>query len=268
MDASTEDGSGSSSDDGRGQSEGSADELLAAVIGARSLFLMRRHRRNAAQRARRWRFVGSEAGRRPNRPRDFDQGMRGIMRDYFGVDGQPPVYGEDTFERRFRVPRSVFMRIYEAIRDRPFWRQSINATGRPQAHALQKLVAAFRVLAYGESYDRADEYVRLSKSTMKVATKKLIDFIVEEWEPIYLRPPNDEEVKRMLEHNAARVMSGCIGSLDCSHWEWAACPKGLAGQYQNRKKRRSVVMETVFNEDLYLWHFFIGAPGSLNDLNV
>ena len=189
MDASTDDGSGSSSDDGRGQSEGSADELLAAVIGARSLFLMRRHRRNAAQRARRRRFVGSVAGRRPNRPRDFDQGMRGIMRDYFGVDGQPPVYGERTFERRFRVPRSVFMRIYEAIRDRPFWRQSINATGRPQAHALQKLVAAFCVAAYGGSYNRADEYVRLSNFTTDVATKKLIEFIAEEGEPVYRRPP-------------------------------------------------------------------------------
>jgi len=124
MDASKDDGSGSSSDDGRGQSEGSADELLAAVIGARYLFLMRRHRRNAAQRARRRRVVGSVAGRRADRPRDFDQGMRGIMRDYFGVDEQPPVYGEETFERRFRVPRSVFMRLFEAIWDRPFWRRA------------------------------------------------------------------------------------------------------------------------------------------------
>jgi len=72
----------------------------------------------------------------------------------------------------------------------------------------------------------------------------------------------------MLERNAARSMPGCIGSLDCSHWEWAACPKGLAGQYQNRKKWRSIVMEMVCDEDLYIWHFFIGAPGSLNDLNM
>jgi len=47
-----------------------------------------------------------------------------------------------------------------------------------------------------------------------VATKKLIEFIVEEWEPVYLRPPNDEEVERMLERNAARGMPVCIGSID------------------------------------------------------
>jgi len=194
MDASTDDGSGSSSDDGRGQSEGSADELLAAVIGARFLFLTRRHRRNAAQRARRRRFAGSVAGRRANRPRDFHQGMRGIMRDYFGVDEQPRVYGEEKFERRFRVPRSVFMSVYEAICDRPCGRQSINATGRPRAHVLQQLVAAFCIAAYGGSYNRADEYVRLSNFTTDVATKKLIEFIAEKGEPVYRRPPIEGEI--------------------------------------------------------------------------
>jgi len=142
MHASTDDGSGLSSDDGRGQSEGSADELLAAVIGAQSLFLMRRHRRNAARRARTRRFLGSVAGRRANQPRAFDQGICGIMRDCFGENAQPPVYGEESLERPFRVLRSVFMRSYEAIRDGPFWRQSINATERPRARVLQKLVAA------------------------------------------------------------------------------------------------------------------------------
>jgi len=194
MDASTDDGSGSSSDDGRGQSEGSADELLSAVIGARSLFLMRLHHRNAAQGARRRRFVGSVAGRRANRPRDFDQGMRGIMRDYFGVDEQTPEYGEETFKRRFRVPRSVFMRVYKAICDRPCGRLSINATGRPRAHVLQRLVAAFCVAAYGGSYNRADEYFRLSNFTTDVATKKLIEFIAEEEEPVYRQPPIEGEI--------------------------------------------------------------------------
>jgi len=143
MDASTDGGSGSSSDDGREQSEGSVDKLVAAVLGARSLFLMRRHRKNAAQRARSRRFVGSVAGRRANRPRDFDQGMRGIMRDFSGVDGRPPVYGEETFERRFRVPRSLFMSVYEAICNGPCGRQSINATGRPRAHVLHEAGGRF-----------------------------------------------------------------------------------------------------------------------------
>lgn len=195
-------------------------------------------------------------------------GLYCILRDYFGVNGEPPIYDEDDFERRFRVPRSVFVRIYRAVRDRPGFRQAVHATGRPQAHPLEKVVAAFRVLAYGEAADRADEYVRLARSTVDVATRKLVEFIVSEYEPLYLRPPNDEELTTILRRNAERGLPGCMGSLDCSHWEWRACPKGLAGIYQNRKQRRTIIMETVCDEDLYIWHLFVGAPGSFNDLNV
>jgi len=45
---------------------------------------------------------------------------------------------------------------------------------------LQKLVAVFCVVAYRGSYDRVDEYARLSNCTTDMATKKLIENIVEE----------------------------------------------------------------------------------------
>jgi len=32
--------------------------------------------------------------------------------------------------------------------------------------------------------------------------------------------------------------------------------------------RRSIVMETVADEALYLWHFYVGLPGAMSDLNV
>lgn len=178
------------------------------------------------------------------------------------------MYSEADFERRFRLPRAVFECIYSDIKDEPFWARRINATGRPQAYPLQKLVAAFRVLAYGESYDRSDEYVRLSRSTVAVATTKLVDFIVHKYAPMYLRAPNDDELAHILHRNAQRGMPGCMGSIDCSHWPWRQCPRGQAGQYQDYKGRRSVTMEVVCDEDLYIWHFFIGCAGSNNDLNV
>lgn len=207
-------------------------------------------------------------GRQPNRDRDSSAGLRAILRDYFGADGAPPLYGEEAFERRFRVTRPIFLRIYNDIRDLPFWRQRVNATGRPQAHPLQKLVAAFRVLAYGESYDRTDKYVRLSRSTVAEATSRLVAFLVARYAGQYLRPPSPAELQHILARNAARGFPGCMGSIDCSHWQWAACPKALAGQYQDRKGRRTVVIETVCDEDLYIWHFFIELPGSHNDLGV
>jgi len=42
----------------------------------------------------------------------------------------------------------------------------------------------------------------------------------------------------------------------------------MAGAYQSRKGSRGVVFEAVCDEDLWIWHLFVGAPGSLNDINV
>lgn len=156
------------------------------------------------------------------------------------------------------------MRIYRGIKDRPWWRQSVNATGHLQSHPLQKLVSAFRVLAYGEATDRSDEYVRLFSSTVEIAVKKLVEYLVSEYGPVYLRHPNDAELDTIMKRNAERGMPGCIGSLDCSQWEWKNCPKGRAGINQNRKYKRSVVIETVGDEDVYIWHLFVVCPGSMN----
>lgn len=93
--------------------------------------------------------------------------MDSILRDYFGVEKHPPVCDEVDFERRFRLPCTVLKRIVEDIKHESWWGHRTNATGRRKAHPLQKLVAAFRVLAYVESMDRADEYVRFSRTTAK-----------------------------------------------------------------------------------------------------
>jgi len=169
------------------------------------------------------------------------------------------------------LPRAV-QRVSSGLQRREgptvFFAQRTNATGRLQAHPLQKVVAAFRVIAYGEAPDRTDEYVRLSASTIAMLVRELMRFIVDEFGPSYLRSPTREELQRILTRNAERAMPGCIGSLDCSHCERPNCPKAFAGMYQNRHGKRSVVRETVCDEDLWIWHLFVGCPGSHNDLNV
>jgi len=42
----------------------------------------------------------------------------------------------------------------------------------------------------------------------------------------------------------------------------------MAGAYQSRKGKRGIVVEAVCDKDLWVWHLFVGAPGSLNDIDV
>jgi len=245
------------------------DELqMAVVLDARATLSVRRALLSVRAGRLRKRIEGSRPGRRLNRPLDFNLGAHAILRDYFGVDGAPPVYGEDPFQERFRLPRPVFNRQFRAICNEPIWRRTVNATGRPQAHAIQKVAAALRVLGYGEPFDRADDYCRLSRSTIDMYTRRLTHFIIDKWKPTYLRRPNAEELEHILTRNAARGMPGCMGSIDCTHWTWAKCPKALAGQYKDRNGKISVVIETVCDEDLYIWHSFVGCPGTYNDKSV
>lgn len=239
--------------DGRTDNDVQDDIELAAILAVRRAAARRRRLASAgaAGRRRRAKYQGSVLGRRPNKRRDFESGYKNITRDHFGVDDAPPVYDEADFERRFRVPKAIFLRVYEAVRDQPSFRQSVNATGRMQAHPMQKVVAAFRVMAYGEAYDRADEYVRLSRSTISAATKKLMSFIVRRFLPQYLRQPTVAEVTAIMERNAERGLPGCIGSIDCSHSQWTARPKGFQGMYQSGDKgKRSTLLEAACDEDL------------------
>lgn len=87
------------------------------------------------------------------------------------------IYDESDFETRFREPRSVFRRVYLSLKDVPLFQQRVCGTERLQTHPLQLIVAAIRVLAYGEAADRTDEYVRLSCSTVAQATKMTLEFI-------------------------------------------------------------------------------------------
>jgi len=246
------------------------DLTTATVISAHVATVLHwlRQRRAARSAVQRPRYRGSVPGRAANCRRDFALGLHCILKDYFGVDGEPPVFGSRLFERRFRVPRAVFLRIYNDLKDRPFWKQRINATGKPQSHPMQKLVGAFRVLAYGECPDRGDEYVCLSQATIEVATKTLVEYLVDDLGSSYLRPPSDREVEGILARNSARGLPGCLGSLDCSHWKWTGCPKGRTGTYQDRNGDRTIVIEAVCDEDLWIYHMFVGAPGSLNNINV
>ena len=115
------------------EDKGANDDVTTSVVVAAhaATSLEARRRALAAAQIHRPRYRGSVPGRIPHRPRNFALGLHCILREYFGVDGLATVFGREQFDRRFRVPMSVFLCIYRAIKDRPFWMQRVDATGQP-----------------------------------------------------------------------------------------------------------------------------------------
>ena len=70
----------------------------------------------------------------------------------------------------------MFVRIMNAVEDHDdYFVQKRNAAGTLGLSCLQKVVAAFRMIAYGVAADATDDYVRIDEST---ALKCLRRFII------------------------------------------------------------------------------------------
>lgn len=210
-------------------------------------------------------FGGSRPGKRPNINRFAEEGARRLYEDYFAEE---PVYTDKQFQRRFRMRRSLFLRIAKAMERNEFFVQKPDATGKLGLTNLQKCTAALRQLAYGSPSDAIDEYVRIGESTARKCLLEFCRTVNETFGEEYMRAPTQHDIQRLLRIGEQRGFPGMLGSLDCTHWQWKNCPMAWAGQYKGKEKKPSIILEVVASYDLWIWHAFFGMPGSNNDINV
>lgn len=198
--------------------------------------------------------------------RDREGSAQRLFNDYFSEN---PTYNEELFRRRFRMSRSLFLRIVEAVKNHDgYFEQRSDAVGRLGLSTLQKVTAAFRVLAYAMPADAVDEYINIGESTTLECVKRFCRAIVQIFSDHYLRPPNNNDVERLLYIGRKRGFPGMLGSLDCMHWKWKNCPTAWAGQYAGRSGKPTIILEIIADYDLWIWHAYFGMPGSNNDINV
>ncbi|XP_056866663.1 uncharacterized protein LOC130512572 [Raphanus sativus] len=198
--------------------------------------------------------------------RHREQGHEDLWNDYFSEN---PTYPPEMFRRRFRMTKPLFLSIVDRLSNEvPYFRQRQNAHGRYGLSALQKCTAAIRMLAYGQSGDTYDEYLRLGESTALLCLEKFNEAIIQLFGDEYLRKPTPADLQRLLDIGEVRGFPGMIGSIDCMHWEWKNCPRSWRGQYTRGHGKPTIVLEAVASQDLWIWHAFFGLPGTLNDINV
>ncbi|XP_019157576.1 PREDICTED: uncharacterized protein LOC109154175 [Ipomoea nil] len=71
--------------------------------------------------------------------------------------------------------------------------------GRLGLSTLQKVTAAFRILAYGVAEDATDEYIQIRESIAIESLKRFCRAVVEVFGQRYLRAPDANDVARLLE---------------------------------------------------------------------
>ncbi|XP_062557538.1 uncharacterized protein LOC134222402 [Armigeres subalbatus] len=170
------------------------------------------------------------------------------------------MYPDHLFERRFRMPKEMFLRVLDDLTTRnAYFRLKCNAAGKPGLSGMQKCAAAVRQLAYGTASDATDDYIQIGESTANQALKEFCRTVVEVYGEHYLRAPDQQDKAKLAQENAERGFPGMLGSIDCMHWEWKNCPVALKGQYQGKDGKPTVVLEAVSS---------YSSAGSCNDINI
>ena len=165
--------------------------------------------------------------------------------------------------------KNLFLHIVHRLSiEIPYFRPSEDATGRGSLSPLQKSTAAIRQLAYGGAADMVDEYIRLAATTARKCLHNFTAGIISLFGDEYLRHPTPEDMQRLLYENEERGFPEMIGSIDCMHWEWKNCLTAWKGMYSCGTGKPTIVLEAVASYDLWIWHAFFGAPGTMNDLNI
>ncbi|KAF7152257.1 hypothetical protein RHSIM_Rhsim01G0115100 [Rhododendron simsii] len=225
----------------------------------------------AAMEAQRLEAESSSSRRSSTQPRNFIRrdhlgGHRRLFLDYFN---DPPVFPPKIFRRRFRMNRSLFLRIVsEVVAHEPYFVQKRNSAGVLGLSSLVKITAAIRLLAYGIAADAIDEYLRIGESTALKCLRKFAKAIIAIFSDEYLRSPNNNDIARLLAIGESRGFPGMLGSIDCMHWTWKNCPTAWKGMYTGHAHEPTIILEAVASSDLWIWHAFFGLPGSNNDINV
>jgi Plant transposon protein len=207
--------------------------------------------------------------RSPNKERDFAFAFEKLTKDYFS--GPDSVYDEVDFTRRFRVSRAIFNRIHGKLFGKDPFIQKQDFLGNLGIHPLVKLVACFRYIAYGDAFDREDENLRLSQTSLKMLVPSFCKLIIQEFGAEYLnRTPTESEKSAINKVMTARGFPGCLGSWDCKHFVWKNCPMRLAGQHKGHAEggKKTLILEALADHRRYLWQVNFGEPGCLNDINI
>jgi hypothetical protein len=72
------------------------------------------------------------------------------------------------FRRRFRMSKRLFLRISGDLENAfPYFQQKPDARGNMGFTSIQKCTSALRILAYGNSTDINDEYLKMAEKTSR-----------------------------------------------------------------------------------------------------
>ena len=192
-----------------------------------------------------------------------------VMDDYFNPQ---PIFDDYQFERFFRITPSLAEYILRRLANNDeFWTLRYDCTKRMSNAPEVKLLAALKMVCYGESFSAWQDYFQMGESTARLCLMNLMRGLLNDVEITakFIRKMSPADARRVEEmHFRESGLRGMLGFLDVMLVPWGQCPSAEHGQYKGRSKQPSIALEAACDRNLWIWHYYFGEPGGLNDINV
>ena len=151
------------------------------------------------------------------------------------------------------MSRPLFLRIVNEVEQYdPYFIQRTDVVGVLGLSSLQKIIAAYRILAYGTPTDSVDEYIKIGESTTIESLRRFVKAVIAMFGDHYLRSPNNIDIARLLQMGEQRGFLGMLGSIDCMNWKWKNCPTVWQGMYTGHCHEPTIILDVVASQDLWI----------------
>ena len=177
--------------------------------------------------------------------------------------------GGILFRRRFRVPFPMFEQIVKLVRDKKWFSERPDATGRVAAPLELKVLGVLRVLGLGYCFDGIEELCFISAEVNRLFFHRFCTlFSSHLWEKYCSHPKSAEEIKKTMRVYERLGMPGCIGSTDCVHIRWERCPAGDRHHHKGKEGYSTLSYELTCDHTSKIIAVTKGHPGARNDMTI
>jgi hypothetical protein len=120
----------------------------------------------------------------------------------------------------------------------------------------------------GAVFDDISEVTGIGVTTVQQWHHSFTAKFVEAHRGNWLRPPNREELAKIMEVYAAKGMTGAVGSVDCTHVAMDKAPSAHRNLNVSRHGKPTLSFEAIVGPDRFFHSFTEGAHGAQNDKTV
>ena len=99
----------------------------------------------------------------------------------------------------------------------------------------------------------------LNETTAMECMKRFCVAIRAEFGKYYLRQPTRIDFEKQFAINAARGFAEKFALINCMHYEWKNCMVAWQRDFGDRDGKKSIILEAIANQSLYIWHIFLGC---------